>query len=76
MKIAYSAIGLVSFILLVYATLGAFQIFPGFVLLIFSLSPLFVIWMVWVVLKYGTYDGRELKEGEEYGYGDRPASPK
>ncbi|SHN36941.1 hypothetical protein [Chitinophaga sp. CF418] len=37
----------------------------------FLISPLLVIWMVYTVLKYGVYTGRELAEGEEYGYQDR-----
>lgn len=38
----------------------------------FVLSPVLVIWMVYTVLKYGVYTGRELAEDEEYGYQDRP----
>ncbi|SFE88923.1 hypothetical protein SAMN05518672_111180 [Chitinophaga sp. CF118] len=39
--------------------------------LMFTLSPILVIWMVYTVLKYGVYNGRELAEGEEYGYQDK-----
>lgn len=31
-------------------------------------SPLLLGWMVYTVIRYGTFSGRELKEGEEYGY--------
>lgn len=37
----------------------------------FLLSPVLVIWMVYTVLKYGKFEGKELKEGEEWGYSDR-----
>jgi hypothetical protein len=39
--------------------------------LMFILSPLLLVWMVVVVLKYGKYNGPGLKEGEEWGYQDR-----
>lgn len=38
----------------------------------FLISPFLVIWMVYTVLKYGLYTGRELADNEEYGYQDRP----
>jgi hypothetical protein len=38
----------------------------------FIISPLLLVWMVVVVLKYGKYNGRELKEEEEWGYEDTP----
>ncbi len=70
MKHEYIAIGLVSLILLFYTVLAVFGLFPGMVILIFSLSPVLLIWMVWVVLKHGTYTGPELQAGEEFGYAD------
>jgi len=39
--------------------------------LIFLLSPVLVIWMVYSVLKKGVYTGRELEKDEEYGYSDQ-----
>jgi len=33
-------------------------------------SPLLLVWMIFTVIRYGKYSGRELKEGEEYGYND------
>ncbi len=38
--------------------------------ILYSLSPLLVIWMVYVVIRYGHYDGQELNEGQEWGYDD------
>jgi hypothetical protein len=40
------------------------------VMLLFS--PLLVLWLAYSVIRYGQFDGRELKEGEEFGYSDRP----
>ncbi|MCE3283683.1 MAG: hypothetical protein K0Q66_2420 [Chitinophagaceae bacterium] len=37
----------------------------------FLLSPFLVIWMVYTILRYAPYNGKELKEGEEWGYGDK-----
>jgi apolipoprotein N-acyltransferase len=36
------------------------------------LSPVLVLWLAYSVIRYGQFDGRELKEGEEFGYSDRP----
>jgi hypothetical protein len=33
-------------------------------------SPLLLVWMTFTVIRYGKFSGRELKEGEEYGYDD------
>lgn len=40
------------------------------ILTMFALSPFLVIWMVMTILKYGKYEGPELKEDEEWGYQD------
>jgi hypothetical protein len=40
------------------------------VMLLFS--PLFICWMVYCVIRYGIFNGKELQEEEEYGYSDRP----
>ena len=75
-KIEYIAIGIASLILLFYTILAVYGLFPAIILLIFSLSPVLVIWMVWVVIKHGTYHGPELQEGEEFGYADWSHKPK
>ena len=64
-------VAFVSLYLLIYTVL--FQAGTDFSILMtmFVLSPFLVIWMVYVVLKFGKYNGRELKEDEEWGYGDR-----
>jgi hypothetical protein len=37
----------------------------------FLLSPFLVVWMAYTILKHAPYNGRELEEDEEWGYGDR-----
>lgn len=39
-------------------------------LILYSISPLLVIWMVYIAIRYGNYNGRELREGQEWGYED------
>ena len=36
----------------------------------FVLSPFLVLWMGYSILRYAPYRGRELKENEEFGYGE------
>lgn len=35
------------------------------------LSPLFVLWMVYSVLRFGTYMGKDLPADDEFGYADK-----
>jgi hypothetical protein len=61
----------VSLYLLVYTVLfhaGASLPVLG---VMFLISPFLVLWMVYSVLKYGTYNGRELGPDEEWGYQDK-----
>ncbi|HKK39532.1 MAG TPA: hypothetical protein VJ949_08945 [Cryomorphaceae bacterium] len=72
MKNETIAIAGVSLVLLLYTIFASTGILLNWVALIFSLSPVLIIWMVWVVLKYGEYNGEELEDGQEFGYVDRP----
>ena len=67
------AVAGVSFILLLYTMFASTGILLNWVALIFAASPILIIWMVWVVLKYGEYNGEELEDNQEFGYVDRPA---
>lgn len=42
-----------------------------FMLLMLAFSPVLMVWMVYLILKYGVYSSRELEDGEEWGYEDR-----
>jgi hypothetical protein len=66
------AIAGVSFVLLTYTMLASLEIMLSWVALVFAISPVLVIWMVWVVLKHGEYHGKELVENQEFGYEDKP----
>ncbi len=57
--------------LLLYCILLQIEHTQWLAVYMFLLSPVLVIWMVYTVLKYGVYKGRELAEDEEYGYQDR-----
>ncbi|MEM9051033.1 MAG: hypothetical protein AAGC47_03175 [Bacteroidota bacterium] len=72
MKHETIAVAGVSFLLLVYTMFATMEVFLGFVYLIFAISPVLIIWMVWVVLKNGEYHGEELIEDQEFGYEDKP----
>jgi hypothetical protein len=37
---------------------------------LFSLSPIPVLYMVYQILRNATYSGKDLEKGEEYGYQD------
>ncbi len=37
----------------------------------FLLSPFLVIWMAYTILRYAPYNGKDLAEGEEWGYADK-----
>ncbi|SEL60825.1 hypothetical protein [Parapedobacter koreensis] len=41
---------------------------PSLLFAMYSLSPLLVIWMVYTIIRYGHYDGPELREDQEWGY--------
>jgi uncharacterized RDD family membrane protein YckC len=61
----------VSIILVVYAVLIFFETWLVMAGLIFTLSPILVMWLVYNVIRNGKYSGRELDENEEWGYTDR-----
>jgi hypothetical protein len=61
----------VTLYLLIYTVLFQSGTSIDILMSMFSLSPFLVIWMVYVVLKYGKFNGRELNPDEEWGYSDR-----
>lgn len=63
----------VSFIIIylfIYFILIQFEATLRYGFLMLSLSPVLVSWMVYTILKYGEYKGKELGE-DEYGYADK-----
>ena len=60
----------VTIVLIVYAVLlltGWSTVWAG---ILFFLSPFLVIWMVYRVIRYDSYHGKELNE-KEWGYADK-----
>ncbi|MBI1780276.1 MAG: hypothetical protein HYR66_02760 [Sphingobacteriales bacterium] len=39
--------------------------------IIFIASPFLMIWMVYTILRFGKYNGKELDDKEEWGYQDK-----
>jgi len=62
------AISFASLYLLTFLLLLHFQLERA-VWLMFLFSPVVIIYMVYTVIKYGKYTGRELGENEEWAYG-------
>lgn len=56
--------------LLIYCLLLGLEGLQWLALLMFMFSPFVLCWMIYSILKYDKYSGRELSEGEEYGYED------
>lgn len=65
------ATAFVTIYLAVYTVLHNIAVSFDVISTMFFLSPLLVIWMVYTILKYGKYEGRELEENEEWGYADK-----
>lgn len=72
MKNPKIAIIVVTFFLLVFTIAGRLEAPLRLMLFFFSIAHLFLGWMVYTVLRYGRYSGRELGHNEEWGYQDRP----
>lgn len=60
-----------SLYLLVYLILLHVAVPLQLLLLMLTISPVLILWMVYTVLKHGVYTGRELEDDEEWGYEDR-----
>ncbi|MBL7740776.1 MAG: hypothetical protein JNK14_16270 [Chitinophagaceae bacterium] len=65
------AVHIASVLLLLYVLLLTFNAPISITRLLFVLSPFLVIWMVISVLRSKTFTGKELDEGEEWGYADK-----
>jgi membrane protein implicated in regulation of membrane protease activity len=62
---------LVTAMLLLYIILISIDVPLRITGLLFSISPLFLTWMVVSVLKSKTNNTKDLAEGEEWGYADK-----
>ncbi|GEO11566.1 hypothetical protein [Segetibacter aerophilus] len=61
----------VTLYLIVYTIMLRLEVSLSVSLFMFSISPILVIWMAYTIVRYASYNGRELKENEEYGYQDK-----
>lgn len=68
---AHFPVILVSVLLVVYTILLVTDWSPAATGILFFLSPFLVIWMVYRIIRYDNYSGRELNEGDEWGYADK-----
>ncbi len=71
-KVAGIAVGIATLYLIIYVVLVRSEMYFSLSLFMFAISPVVLIGMVYCILKYGKHYGRALKEGEEWGYDDRP----
>lgn len=62
--------------LLVYVVTLQLNILPNVTGTLFFLSPLLLLALAYSIIRYGTYDGQELKDDEHWGYQDRSVKKK
>lgn len=62
--IIFGSLYLITFLILLYTE------HYRWVWALFLFSPLLIIAMIYMVIRYGKYTGRELNENEEWGYED------
>ncbi len=58
----------------IYLLIFLFFIFldkPSIASWMFLFSPIVIIWMAYIIIRYGKYTGTELAPGEEWGYEDK-----
>ena len=70
-KKPFFAVAAVTVILLIYCILIGFNISLPVAYLIFGISPILIAWLVYTILRFGKYKGKEFDTGEEWGYQDR-----
>ncbi|MBS1654374.1 MAG: hypothetical protein JSU05_06005 [Bacteroidetes bacterium] len=71
MKRANFSAALVTGVLLLYCMLILLEAPLPYILTVFIALPVLLAWMVYTVIRHGTYRGAELAEDEEWGYQDK-----
>ncbi len=61
----------VTIYLVSYCIMLQFESTRDYAVAMFFLSPIIVCWMVYTVIRYGKYNGRELAKDDEFGYQDK-----
>ncbi len=57
--------------LLVFVLILQFKAWTNLIDLLFFLSPLIVLALVWSILRHSNYRGQELSKDEQWGYQDK-----
>ncbi|WP_207424565.1 hypothetical protein [Desertivirga brevis] len=63
--ISFASLYLLTFLILLHSG------FERTVWIMFFFSPLVIIYLAYVIIRYGEYKGRELNDNEEWAYGDK-----
>jgi hypothetical protein len=63
------AVTVVSVVLFIYSILILLN--SPIAYFIFSVSPILLIWVSYIIIRFGMFKGKELKADEEWGYEDR-----
>ena len=69
-KKPFFAVAAVTVILLIYCIVIGFNISLPVAYLIFGISPILIAWLVYTIIRFGKYKGKEFDTGEEWGYQD------
>jgi multisubunit Na+/H+ antiporter MnhG subunit len=64
-------VSLTTLAVILYNVLPQFSINTTIIAFIFLISPFLMGWMVYTILRYGSYKGKELTDKEEWGYQDK-----
>lgn len=66
-----TAVSVTSSLLIIYCVLlNTNTLFP-IAYFIFAISPFLLVWLAYTVIRFGTYEGKDLEEQEEWGYQDK-----
>jgi hypothetical protein len=71
LKKSFFPVTIVSLILLIYCTFINFKILLPIVYFIFGISPFLLVWVVYAIIRFDTYKGKEFSADEEWGYQDK-----
>jgi len=56
--------------LIAFVVLGQFDTSANLLFALFLCAPILMVAFAYIVVRHGVFDGRELEEGEEFGYED------
>lgn len=71
LKHPYISTLLATIYLFAYVVMLQFNLLPDVTMIMFFLSPFLLLTLAYSILRYGKYDGPELKDDEHWGYQDR-----